>query len=216
MAADIRVIFRGTRYLQAEVTSSWVNPAQGPGCRIEVGKARGWRSDTAQGFWRSFAEIDQSKEADVLAFVKRFGTIKERPDGRENASEWYPLQEALRSLAGAWEPPDATGLSVMVDNAKSLVAIVAAYNNNPRARSYLKGTNLKFVPDPTDPTATLPEAQNLAAFMMASAHRGLKHGLPMRRCKFCNVWFYPTRSNALFCSASCKTQSSNQQREERV
>jgi hypothetical protein len=55
-------------------------------------------------------------------------------------------------------------------------------------------------------------ATSLAGYMIASALIGLHHRTPMRKCEWCESWYYRHRTDARFCSASCRPRDYEQKR----
>jgi hypothetical protein len=157
-----------------------------------------WETDTAEGFWRSFAELDLTAPDAITGFVRRRGLPF--PLGAEG--DWSSLQRYLQIPAGAWEPADENGDSLFsTDPSKLKFAEGIAVRID---RPLLEG-GFRAAPDPKGRPRLVHEATSLAAFMAASALMGLNSRLPMRRCRHCDSWFYRARKDALFCSASCRT-----------
>ena len=61
-------------------------------------------------------------------------------------------------------------------------------------------------------TPISPRAKTLAAYLCAAAAASVRGGLDMRRCDYCSSWFIMHRSDARWCSSSCRAASSNKKR----
>src|SRR5262249_22952726 len=56
----------------------------------------------------------------------------------------------------------------------------------------------------------IPVAHTLAGYLVASALSALRRRVPMRRCIYCSSWFELHRSEAMYCSPSCRAAHHNQ------
>jgi hypothetical protein len=92
-----------------------------------------------------------------------------------------------------------------------VVRVDKAFRRDPEATRSLE--DLRIILDPGgSPGRLVPEATTLASYMVASALIGLRHRVPMRRCEWCESWFYRHRKDARFCSASCRTRGFEHER----
>jgi hypothetical protein len=175
------------------------------------GHGRRWSAAQPEGFWRDFVEINLNDAGAVLRFMRRRGD----PDGlldvgaETHTGHWNNLAALLGTAARAYEPEGADGISRFTTDPQRIKL----------AEWFLKDADsglLKAVEPMLDPSGrprVVFRAKTLAAFMVLSAANAVEQRTPMRRCAHCGSWFYVGRSDAQFCSGSCRAASFNASKE---
>jgi hypothetical protein len=171
------------------------------------GQGRVWEARAAEGFWRDFVEIDFGDADAVLKFVQRrgdpWGLLEQ--DAETLTQVWYGIAAILGAPARAYEPAGADGISRFTTDRQRRL----------EAESFLKNDAelLRAVEPILDPAGRSPypvlRAKTLAAFMALSAAHAVEQRLPMRRCAHCASWFHIGRSDAQFCSGTCRAAKHN-------
>jgi hypothetical protein len=173
---------------------------------VERGIGRAWKPEPIDATWRSLAELDLGDVAAVERFVQLrgdpFGEL--RPGHPITSSQWIDLVEALRIVAGLWQPPDAAGASAVVSDARRVQAGRKAYSEQAIVRSLMK--TLSFAASAgTDEFGM--HAPTLAAFLVVRAWYSLApRARAMSRCVRCAMWFDRLRpqKGSRFCSPTCR------------
>ena len=80
------------------------------------GHGRPWQADAPEAFWRDFAALNLSSDADgMVAFVRRRGDpegLLNRPGASADSGRWRtPLHNGLRYFAACWTEADEQGVS---------------------------------------------------------------------------------------------------------
>jgi hypothetical protein len=160
-----------------------------------TGNGRTWEAEEPRGFWRTFAELDQDDETEVVDFVRRYG----EPDGQLqpgtpiHTGHWRGWATLLRLIAHAWGEPDSDGIShVRGDFEAQAIADLIM----PRLDVRL------FLSSSLQPVA---RAARLGDYMIASASFMLARKVPMRPCDHCGHWYGLKRRTARFCSPECRS-----------
>jgi hypothetical protein len=218
MASGATLIFSGTRWPAARVsdrTSLVFKPHREPRTIFTLtaaGHGRRWEATEPQAFWRDFAEADFSDASAVTAFVQRRGD----PEGlldtsarQTHTGTWTNLKALLGTAAKAWEPADKRGVSRFTADLERVRLAEWFLRDNPAPIL----TDLEPVLDPSGRVPVF-RAKTLASFMAVSAVYALARRLPMRKCEHCGSWLELIRKDARFCSASCRSLHSQQQRSE--
>jgi hypothetical protein len=225
MAPGNPLVFQGTRWLKARIVNAQPmvfrafasdfdrQPASRTIFTIAAsGRGRVWSAAEPKGFWRDFTEIDLGDSGSALQFLRRHGD----PDslletGAEtHTGHWSNLAALLSVVARAYEPANADGISNFTTDPERI----------GEARWFLRGgadigllKMIEPIPDPSGRPRVVLRAKTLAAFMALSAAHAIEHRPPMRRCARCGSWFFIGRSDAQFCSASCRSASFNANKE---
>ena len=176
---------------------------------------RGWPYSVVfvEGWWRDLAELALDDEKRVLSFLQRRGDPLGQlaPNGKQVITyDWRHLKAVLERAVVAWDKqPDATGVS---------------HFRQEKLRSAEHMFDRAAHPVPTDSAATgwadelgvyysgisrSLRAQTLRAYLCAAAAASVEEGLDMRRCDYCRSWFTLHRSDARWCSSSCRAAASN-------
>jgi hypothetical protein len=164
-------------------------------------KPRPWSTTVTQGFWRTFVEVDDDGGEKLAAFVRRYGLPYDPRDaaatGTINNSVWFGLRVGLIQFARAWDQGEISRIQEP---------------GRAEAESWLQFSELRafageftLVPDPSGAPDLVLRANNLGAFMWASAVSALLRKVAMRRCRTCDVWFELHRRDRLYCSDACRT-----------
>ena len=117
-----------------------------------------------------------------------------------DTTSWIRAAFELRQVAQAWGPPDADGLRHLTKEADRLYEARETLRAMVRTSAGL----FDFVPDPTTGLELVKRAKTLHGFMMMSAASAFRRGALLRMCRQCADVFEPGRSDAKFCSASCR------------
>jgi hypothetical protein len=205
MATGNKLIFSGRAWPGVRIDGpTWM---LGTVCQfnyIILGNGREWHTDQPRGFWRSFAGLlNTTDPEESRRFMARHGDPVGGAEIRKSGSnaEWFALQNALAAIAQAWDDPnDPNGVSHITDDrARLTTAQDALYelarpdkNGLPDMECIALGRGL------------VSRAKTLPTFMIGSAGHALEHSIPMQRCHYCNDWFEPRRTDALYCTASCQ------------
>jgi hypothetical protein len=150
----------------------------------------------------------------VLGFIQRRGDPFGFLDAGEetHTGHWTNLQALLLTAAQAWEPAGTNGVSRIAADTKRIRLAEHFLKSDPKP--FLD--HVKPVLDPAGgPRIIALRAETLAAFMVFSAASTIERRVPMRRCEHCASWLEFTRNDARFCSASCRSLHSQQQRKEK-
>ena len=120
------------------------------------------------------------------------------------------LPPGSASVARAYEPEDADGISHFTTDP----------DRRPVGRMAFQGRWYRAVERWSHPLLTqrashalVFHANTLVAFMALSAADAVMQRTPMRRCAHCGSWFFIGRSDAQFCSGSCRAASFNADKE---
>jgi hypothetical protein len=220
MVAGQKLIFLGMRWQVARIAGELpmrTHPrADHPPRTIFTvaasGRGRRWSTDQPLAFWRDFAEIDLNSADAVLGFVQRRGDPFSVLDagGETHTGHWTNLKALLLTAAQAWDSAGANGVSRIAADTKRIRLAEHFLKSDPRP--FLD--QVKLVPADDGPPIAL-RAETLAAFMVLSAADAVERRVPMRRCDHCASWLEFTRNDARFCSASCRSLHSQQQRKEK-
>ena len=171
------------------------------------GKGREWKTTTARGFWKTFAELDLSSTDQIATFYRRYGDplglLAE--EGASDTGFWRNYQALLLTAAQAWEPVDAEGISHRTNDAARI----------KEARWFLRNVPRIHVEMEQDRTTgnTVPVAKTLADYMLLSASQMLAANMPMRRCGWCSHWFGLTDARSLYCSVACRNAAHRSRKE---
>jgi|GEM_PF-2108051 len=171
------------------------------------GKGKSWSTTRPLGFWRDLADIDLDDAERVTAFVKRRGDPLGRIDGKDGESEsglWLELRGHLHQIAGGWETEDANGVSHRA-NDPGRSNHVTQWWRHFALPHYADQISVTVDPHGSTMPALLPKT--LGAYMILSAGSAFARKVPMRRCDHCHSWFELKRSDARFCTASCRAMS---------
>jgi len=166
------------------------------------GHGRPWQADAPEAFWRDFAALNLSSDADgMVAFVRRRGDpegLLNRPGASADSGRWRtPLHNGLRYFAACWTEADEQGVSHC--------------NRDPH--DAVEWWQLRLFPAISPQIELIPAeggtglalyARALGAFMALSAASALERKIQMRRCRHCDSWFELRRKDMLFCSATCR------------
>ena len=169
---------------------------------------QGWSYSAfgGEGWWRDFAELPLDDERRVLSFLRRrgdpFGVLA--PGGKQiSTCDWRILKATLKCAAGAWDPqPDATGVSHFRPEKLRGAEHMFEFSDGwaSELEHHYSGVTLVLT------------ARTLAAYLCADAAASVREGRDMRRCAYCSSWFTIHRSDARWCSSSCRAASSNKKR----
>jgi len=200
-----RAISAGPQFLSP--VSGLVQPPPKPGFIFRIaaaGREKPWTATRPQAFWRTYGELFSYSEPDAgereAALVRRFGPVNE-PETESGELVVYTggaAQGFFQEIAKAWEPEGADGFSrVSLDRRR-----------RETARHWLS----RFVlPAATEIEVTFDldlrpqlQARSLFTYMAASAASMLQRQALMRRCRYCQLWYEPTRGDSRYCSNSCR------------
>jgi len=167
------------------------------------------------GCWRDYAEalnppglgqmpadtlLDRLR-VPVQRFVRDFGPPAFiNQDHQPFDSGLWMFSRDLLALARLWTPGDNEGLSHWQGAP------------TPKAETEARGVIHWFHTWLADSQSAPPEG-SLAELMVSEALRFTEQHLAMRRCKACDHWFAPTRSDQTYCGANCRKRFSRQQQE---
>jgi hypothetical protein len=163
-----------------------------------TGKGQPWSTKRAQGFWRTFAEMDLENDEAMTGFVARYGDpdCALSPKTPVHTYYWRRLQGLLKPFARAWEQPDPDGFSQF-----------AASESNPAYFAELNEKHFKdvsVVPDPE--TGFALHFKNLGDYLIGSALEMARNKPLLHRCDYCGHWHEAARRSARYCSSTCRTQ----------
>jgi len=167
-----------------------------------TGQGQRYQVDTVEGWWRDFTEILVGDERRAVSFVRRRGDPggELAPDRPINTGRWASLLNILRPAALCWKRRDDFETSRFVADddrvAFFLQTLPATWAAEEMGLAYRKLT-------------PVPVAHTLAGYLMASAISALRRQVSMRRCLYCTSWFELHRSEAMFCSPSCRAAHFN-------
>jgi hypothetical protein len=212
-----QVEFSGLRWPAARVTGHRLVPALATGFiddegRTEVpvisvtGQGQHYKVESAEGWWRDFAELQLADEHRTVSFVRRHGDPRgmlavDRPIHTEL---WAPLLNRLRPAALCWERRDNLEISKFTATDEQVAYVVSTLLPEPAAwvKEEMGLAYRGLVP--------VPVAHELAGYLMASAISAIRRRISMRRCQYCCSWFELHRSEAVFCSPSCRAAHHNE------
>jgi hypothetical protein len=148
------------------------------------------------GAWRSVSELDPGGAEQILAVATRFGplTAAGRTKGGELLQQWHWMIEELRLLTPAWtETGEVNELDLVEgarDAARDLQERVLLGAGPDRFRVGAFGEWVFQCPD-------------MLTWWTLQGVRSVFHLAPMRRCRWCSVWFSLAglRADMGFCSA---------------
>jgi hypothetical protein len=172
-----------------------------------TGEGRVYSVDSAEAWWRDFSETPFADEGRVLSFLQRRGDpFNLLAPGRQiSTCDWYQLSGVLRAAAQLWDrAPDAAGVSHF--HSEDL-PIVQTLFDSERGWPWANAISVIY-----RNAVVGQHAATLAAYMWASAAASLRGGRPMRRCEYCSSWFTLNRSDARWCSSSCRAAGSNKRK----
>jgi hypothetical protein len=190
------------------------------------GAGRRYRTRGPAGWWRDFAAMDTNDRAQVLAFLARRGDPAGRleqaalnvararlgqppgEDPKPSTGAWFNLTVTLKTIARAWSPPDADGISVIDDPER--------WEEAKYLRRFLGGDSIfraiELEPDPEEQRLFILRVKSLGDYMQMSAASSLIRRAKMRTCTHCGSWFEFTKAHARFCSLSCRAMAHESRR----
>ncbi|GLR90949.1 hypothetical protein GCM10007857_76650 [Bradyrhizobium iriomotense] len=171
------------------------------------GKGKPWSTTQPLGFWRDFVDLDLDDAEAVIALIKRRGDPLGHIDGKNGETEsglWFGLCGHLRNMAEGWEAEDANRVSHLTDDPGRLNHVTQWWRHFALPH-YANEISLTVDPQGSTLPALLPKT--LGAYMILSAGSAFARRSPMRRCDHCHSWFELKRSDARFCTASCRAMS---------
>jgi hypothetical protein len=166
----------------------------GHGQRYEVNSAEGW--------WRDFAELQIGDERRALSFVRRRGDPSRvlTPERSLHTGYWVDHLNGLRTAALCWEPRNDLEVSRFIAD-------------DERVASFLKKLRPTWAEEEMRLAyrglTPVPEARSLAGYLVAAAISSIRRRVPMRRCQYCYSWFELHRRAAMFCTPSCRAAHFN-------
>jgi hypothetical protein len=175
---------------------------------VASGHGRHWSATHPEGFWRDFVEINLNDASAVPQFVRRRGDpdgFLDAGAGTTNTGSWNNLAALLGTAARAYEPEGADGISRFTTDPQRI----------KQAEWFLRDADIGLlkaiepVVDPSGRPRVVLRAKTLATFMALSAANAVEQRTPMRCCAHCGSWFFLGRSDAQFCSGSCRAASFN-------
>jgi hypothetical protein len=170
-----------------------------------TGQGQRYQVDLVEGWWRDFAELQAATEARILSFVRRRGDPRGElaPDRPTNFGRWVQLINTLRIAATCWEPRSDFEVSKFIADDARVALFLKLLPTDWTARDEGKMglTYRKLTP--------IPVAHTLAGYLVAAAISSIRRRVPMRRCLYCASWFELHRSEAIFCSPSCRAAHFN-------
>jgi hypothetical protein len=169
------------------------------------GKGKAYKAETAQAWWRNFAELNLDSEADVVGFVQRHGDPFDElgKAGFADTSRWAEIQEPLKTAAAYWSPeiprPGGYGISTGTTPERRKAALSALaysewFNAKVRFEPAFDGVDFTF----------RAVAGSLAAYMVLSALIQVKSKVSMSACLNCADWYEVQRLGSKFCTPSCR------------
>ena len=176
------------------------------------GSGRPYEVHFAESWWRDLAEFALDDERRVVSFLQRRGDPSGvlAPGGQQISTyDWRDLKAVLERAVVAWDQqPDKTGVSHFrlekLRSAEHMFDVATGMAATGWA-SELKASYGHGI------TPSL-SATTLRAYLCAAAAADVRGGLDMRRCDYCHSWFTLHRSDARWCSRSCRAASSNQRK----
>lgn len=205
MTADHRVIFSGKRWQTARCRHVGTT---GLFELATTGHGREWECPSAEGFWRSFANLNLSDGSAIETFVQQRGDPYGELPNPTHTGHWKNLQALLGTAARAWEPEDRHGVSRITTDRKRLRLAEHFLRDNPVPLL----REVEPVLDPRGGPRVILRASSLASFMTLSAASAIERRIPMRRCLHCDSWLEINRRDARFCSSSCRAFHSLQKK----
>ena len=174
-----------------------------------TGVGRDFEALGAQGFWRTFAEIDFGNDEQIADFCRRYGDPigALSPRSPVHNAGWFIPWEVLSDFARSWSPAGPDGISRVIEREPTAHAneVVGRWHEK-----YYGTTRPRF-----DPKYGMQiEFEWLAGFMVASAVAQLEARTPLRRCDVCAHWHSFARSTSKTCSAACRNTLSRRCREQ--
>ena len=217
------LFFAGTRWSGARVVGRKQVVASDPDHRSRKvpfvdtliidtrGSGRPYEVHFAESWWRDLAEFALDDERRVVSFLQRRGDPSGvlAPGGQQISTyDWRDLKAVLERAVVAWNPQvDADGVSHFrlgnLRSAEHMLDMTIGEASTGWAKetdNYYSGITL------------MDRALTLRAYMVAAAAADVRGGLDMRRCDYCHSWFTLHRSDARWCSRSCRAASSNQRK----
>jgi hypothetical protein len=164
------------------------------------GKGKPFKAETAQAWWRNFAQIDVASETDVVGFVQRHGDPLDElgSTGFSDTSKWAEIQKPLKAAAEYWLPSrnhvSQTYALFPERRTKALNALAYSEWFKVRQEQAVVGSDFTF----------RAIAENLAAYMILSALINIKRNIHMTACRNCSDWFELQRQGSKFCTPSCR------------
>jgi hypothetical protein len=179
---------------------------------VTTGRGKAWSTNVPQALWATFADLPlEGLDPDpMVAFLRRWGDPYGRLDadgGHIDTDDWIALVSDLRHLTMAWTArPDRNGI-IRCSDTKGIKQATHWWREvlYPRV-----ARDLELTPDPDGSAGLVLRANNLGAYMAASAASALERRVPLRQCAHCQTWFELLRPDARFCSPSCRALSHKQ------
>jgi hypothetical protein len=176
--------------------------------RVEVpvitttGQGQQYQIESAEGWWRDFAELTIGDERRALSFVRRRGDPSGvlTPERPLHTGHWADQLNGLRSAALCWEHRLDLEVSKFIADDER----VAFFLQKLRPTWAAEAMGLAY-----RGLTPVPLAHTLASYLIASAISALRRRVPMRRCAYCSSWFELHRREAMFCSPSCRAAHFN-------
>jgi hypothetical protein len=177
--------------------------------RVEVpvitttGQGQHYQVESAEGWWRDFAELQATNEQRALSFVRRRGDPRGEltPERPIHTGRWVEHLNGLRTAALCWESRSDFEISKFIDD-------------DERVAFFLRKLSPTWAEDTMGLTYRglnpIPLAHTLAGYLIASAVSALRRRVSMRRCLYCSSWFELHRAEAMFCSPSCRAAHHNE------
>ena len=186
---------------------AWARP-----CRLveEAGSLRidGWfRYDAGQvpALWRRVADFQAYGEASWQYALQEYGPPDSFNDmlSKAHARErWGHTIRDLMMVAALWSERCDHILELPTSRPIEVTSAYKALQNNlqlllteGRVQLVVKGLDL------------VPETSSLAGYIWLAAKDAVQHQHRFRRCERCSGWMRVQRSDARFCSASCRNAS---------
>src|SRR5215472_15370516 len=202
------LLFSGLRWPAAEVTSRRPIRVLATGFvddegRVEVpviattGQGQQYQVESAEGWWRDFAELTIGDERRALSFVRRRGDPSRvlTPERPLHTGYWVEHLNGLCTAALFWEPRNDLEVSRFIADDERVALFLR------KLRPDWAEEEMRLVYRGLTP---LPVARSLAAYLLAAALSSIRRRVPMRRCQYCSSWFELHRKEAVFCSPSCR------------
>jgi len=207
------LLFSGLRWPTAQVTGHRLASVPATGFiddegRVEVpvitttGRGQQYQVESAEGWWRDFAELQLTNEQRAISFVRRRGDPRNEltPDRPIHTGRWTELLNRLRPAALCWEYRANFEVSKFIAD-DDRVALFLHQLPATWAAEEMGLTYRGLTP--------IPRAHTLAGYLVAATLSALRRRVSMRRCLYCSSWFELHRAGAVFCSPSCRAAYGN-------
>jgi hypothetical protein len=185
-------------------SEQFTHGGQVPALVIEAsGGGRPYNVKNPEAWWRDLTEVTSANEARAIAFVRRRGDpLALLEQGKSTGTGgWLGLIAHLQPAAAAWGPLDAEGVSTFTEDGPEWARVFADGLPAGWEKEHMGHRRVGL--------HLMPVAHRLDAYLVASALACLRQRRPMRRCAFCHSWFTRNHAAAEFCSAACRSASSN-------